>query len=280
MAGHSSGRSRARIDLGTRPLTLLWVSRTTRANDARATGTWQLDEPVELRRSLAALHLALRTRGVQSTIRRMVPFAECEAVGPASRLRHKTNGPDGCNLRHTTAQPGYARGGFSMFRFKAAACALALAAATIGARPPRITPPAPFASSPRRPAAATTISRASSRRRSARSLGPAGDRGQPSEPASSAASSRVRRRTATRSSWAAARCSSCRSRRQSDYDVLTDFAPISQLERSPNVLVVQPVAQGEHRAGAGRARPTKPGALLYGTGCERQVAARGAARCS
>ena len=53
---------------------------------------------------------------------------------------------------------------------------------------------------------------------------------------------------------------------KTDYDVLTDFAPISQLERSPNVLVVNPSLKvgtvGELIALA----RAKPGALLYGTG--------------
>lgn len=53
---------------------------------------------------------------------------------------------------------------------------------------------------------------------------------------------------------------------KTDYDVLTDFAPISQLERSPNVLVVHPSLKvgtvGELVALA----RSKPGALLYGTG--------------
>jgi tripartite-type tricarboxylate transporter receptor subunit TctC len=53
---------------------------------------------------------------------------------------------------------------------------------------------------------------------------------------------------------------------KTDYDILTDFAPISQLERSPNVLVVNPSLKistvGELIALA----RAKPGALLYGTG--------------
>ena len=53
---------------------------------------------------------------------------------------------------------------------------------------------------------------------------------------------------------------------KTDYDILTDFAPISQLERSPNVLVVHPSLKvgtvGELIALA----RSKPGALLYGTG--------------
>ncbi len=53
---------------------------------------------------------------------------------------------------------------------------------------------------------------------------------------------------------------------KADYDVLTDFAPISQLERSPNVLVVNPslkVSTVNELIALARA---KPGALLYGTG--------------
>ena len=53
---------------------------------------------------------------------------------------------------------------------------------------------------------------------------------------------------------------------KSDYDLLTDFAPISQLERSPNVLVVHPslkVNTVQELVALARA---KPGALLYGTG--------------
>ena len=53
---------------------------------------------------------------------------------------------------------------------------------------------------------------------------------------------------------------------KTDYDILGDFAPISQLERSPNVLVVHPSLKvgtvGELIALA----RSKPGALLYGTG--------------
>jgi tripartite-type tricarboxylate transporter receptor subunit TctC len=53
---------------------------------------------------------------------------------------------------------------------------------------------------------------------------------------------------------------------RADYDIITDFAPISQLERSPNVLVVHPSLKvgtvGELIALA----RAKPGALLYGTG--------------
>jgi tripartite-type tricarboxylate transporter receptor subunit TctC len=53
---------------------------------------------------------------------------------------------------------------------------------------------------------------------------------------------------------------------KADYDVLADFAPVSQLERSPNVLVVNPslkVATVSELVALARARP---GALLYGTG--------------
>ena len=53
---------------------------------------------------------------------------------------------------------------------------------------------------------------------------------------------------------------------KTDYDVLTDFAPISQLERSPNVLVVNPslkISTVNELIALARA---KPGALLYGTG--------------
>lgn len=53
---------------------------------------------------------------------------------------------------------------------------------------------------------------------------------------------------------------------KTDYDILTDFAPISQLERSPNVLVVHPslkIGTVSELVALARA---KPGALLYGTG--------------
>jgi tripartite-type tricarboxylate transporter receptor subunit TctC len=53
---------------------------------------------------------------------------------------------------------------------------------------------------------------------------------------------------------------------KSEYDILADFAPISQLERSPNVLVVHPslkVGTVSELVALARA---KPGALLYGTG--------------
>jgi tripartite-type tricarboxylate transporter receptor subunit TctC len=53
---------------------------------------------------------------------------------------------------------------------------------------------------------------------------------------------------------------------KADYDVLTDFAPISQLERSPNVLVVNPSLKiGTVKELIALAR-AKPGSLLYGTG--------------
>jgi tripartite-type tricarboxylate transporter receptor subunit TctC len=52
----------------------------------------------------------------------------------------------------------------------------------------------------------------------------------------------------------------------SDYDLLKDFAPISQLEKSPNVLVVHPslkINSVQELVGLAKA---KPGALHYGTG--------------
>ena len=51
-----------------------------------------------------------------------------------------------------------------------------------------------------------------------------------------------------------------------DYNVLTDFAPISQLERSPNVLVVNPALKVNSVKELIALAQTKPGALLYGTG--------------
>jgi tripartite-type tricarboxylate transporter receptor subunit TctC len=53
---------------------------------------------------------------------------------------------------------------------------------------------------------------------------------------------------------------------KSDYDILTDFAPISQLERSPNVLVVQPSLKVNTVSELVALARSKPGALLYGTG--------------
>jgi tripartite-type tricarboxylate transporter receptor subunit TctC len=53
---------------------------------------------------------------------------------------------------------------------------------------------------------------------------------------------------------------------KTDYDVLTDFAPISQLERSPNVLVVNPSLKVGTTAELVALAKSKPGALLYGTG--------------
>jgi tripartite-type tricarboxylate transporter receptor subunit TctC len=53
---------------------------------------------------------------------------------------------------------------------------------------------------------------------------------------------------------------------KSDYDPLTDFAPISQLERSPNVLVVQPSLKVNTVGELIALARAKPGALLYGTG--------------
>ncbi|HZN27666.1 MAG TPA: tripartite tricarboxylate transporter substrate binding protein [Burkholderiales bacterium] len=53
---------------------------------------------------------------------------------------------------------------------------------------------------------------------------------------------------------------------KSDYDVLTDFAPITQLERSPNVLVVHPSLKVNTVGELVALARAKPGALLYGTG--------------
>jgi tripartite-type tricarboxylate transporter receptor subunit TctC len=53
---------------------------------------------------------------------------------------------------------------------------------------------------------------------------------------------------------------------KSDYDLLADFAPISQLERSPNVLVVQPSLKVNTVKELVALARAKPGALLYGTG--------------
>jgi tripartite-type tricarboxylate transporter receptor subunit TctC len=51
-----------------------------------------------------------------------------------------------------------------------------------------------------------------------------------------------------------------------DYNMLNDFAPISQLERSPNVLVVHPSLKiGSVKELVALAQ-SKPGGLLYGTG--------------
>ena len=49
---------------------------------------------------------------------------------------------------------------------------------------------------------------------------------------------------------------------KSDYDVLTDFAPITQLERSPNVLVVQPSLKVNTVGELVPLARAKPGALL------------------
>ena len=53
---------------------------------------------------------------------------------------------------------------------------------------------------------------------------------------------------------------------KTDYDVLADFAPISQLERSPNVLVVNPSLKISAVSELIALARAKPGALLYGTG--------------
>jgi tripartite-type tricarboxylate transporter receptor subunit TctC len=53
---------------------------------------------------------------------------------------------------------------------------------------------------------------------------------------------------------------------KADYDILTDFAPISQLERSPNVLVVNPSLKVGTVSDLVALARAKPGALLYGTG--------------
>lgn len=53
---------------------------------------------------------------------------------------------------------------------------------------------------------------------------------------------------------------------KTDYDLVTDLAPISQLERSPNVLVVQPSLKVNTVGELIALARAKPGALLYGTG--------------
>ena len=53
---------------------------------------------------------------------------------------------------------------------------------------------------------------------------------------------------------------------KADFNLLTDFAPISQLERSPNVLVVQPSLKVNTVKELVALARTKPGALFYGTG--------------
>jgi tripartite-type tricarboxylate transporter receptor subunit TctC len=50
------------------------------------------------------------------------------------------------------------------------------------------------------------------------------------------------------------------------YDIITDFAPISQLERSPNVLVVHPSLGVNSVQELVALAKAKPGALRYGTG--------------
>ena len=53
---------------------------------------------------------------------------------------------------------------------------------------------------------------------------------------------------------------------KTDYDLLTDFAPISQLERSPNVLVVNPSLKVNTVGELIALARAKPDALRYGTG--------------
>lgn len=53
---------------------------------------------------------------------------------------------------------------------------------------------------------------------------------------------------------------------RADYDVLADFAPISQLERSPNVLVVHPSLKVNTVSELIALARANPGSLLYGTG--------------
>jgi tripartite-type tricarboxylate transporter receptor subunit TctC len=52
----------------------------------------------------------------------------------------------------------------------------------------------------------------------------------------------------------------------SDYDLLKDFAPISQLEKSPNVLVAPPSLKVNNVQELVALAKAKPGALHYGTG--------------
>ena len=51
-----------------------------------------------------------------------------------------------------------------------------------------------------------------------------------------------------------------------DYNVITDFAPISRLERSPNVLVVSPALKVSNVSELIAMARAKPGVLNYGTG--------------
>ncbi len=104
---------------------------------------------------------------------------------------------------------------------------------------PRITPRGRFASSPRRRAAATTISRASLHRRSASAVG--------QQVIVDNRASRLVGGIVARSApdgytlvVGGGTMQFLPLTEKADYDVLTDFAPISQLERSPNVLVVNP----------------------------------------
>ncbi|MGZ8155634.1 MAG: Bug family tripartite tricarboxylate transporter substrate binding protein [Burkholderiales bacterium] len=53
---------------------------------------------------------------------------------------------------------------------------------------------------------------------------------------------------------------------RADYDLLTHFAPISQLERSPNVLVVNPSLKVSSVKELIALARSKPGTLLYGSG--------------
>lgn len=53
---------------------------------------------------------------------------------------------------------------------------------------------------------------------------------------------------------------------KTDYDLLTDFAPVAQVERSPNILVVQPTLKINSVKELVALAQSKPGGLLYGTG--------------
>ncbi len=50
-----------------------------------------------------------------------------------------------------------------------------------------------------------------------------------------------------------------------DYDLLRDFAPVSQLERSPNILLVQPSLKVNSVAELIAMAKARPGSLTYGT---------------
>ena len=152
-----------------------------------------------------------------------------------------------------------------MFGFKAAACALALAAATIGA--------APAQEYPTRPVRIVTATPGGGNDYLARIIAPPlgsvlGQQVIVDNRPSRLVGGIVARATADGYTLVVGggTMQFTPLMEPSDYDLLKDFAPISQLEVSPNVLVVQPSLKVNTVQELVALAKAKPGALHYGTG--------------